>query len=82
LLQIDPSALEQIAAANGWLHTRGRLKGTINAAAMADGIKVHRSTVLRAYDGGRAGDVLMERLLAVTDLPLGDIVRVVPEVAA
>lgn len=62
VLQINRAEMTAIAEENGWMHTRGRLAGTINAAAMAQGIGVHTATVTRAYDTGSVGLKLLENL--------------------
>ena len=80
MLQIKPQAMVEIAAQKGWLHTRGKLQGTINAAAMADGLGVATSTVIRAYDGGQqAGAVLIERLHQSSGLRFDEILEIVSD---
>lgn len=78
MLQINPQTLESIAAKNGWLHERGRLKGSLNASAMAEALGVAKSTVTRAYDGAPAGAILIERLQSMSGLSLDLIVSVSP----
>jgi hypothetical protein len=65
MLAIRPAELTEVARKNGWLHTRGRLKDTINASRMATGLGVDKSTVSRIYDGGPAGVVFLEKLISV-----------------
>jgi hypothetical protein len=62
MLRIRTQALVEIADENGWLHTRGRLNGTINTRAMGEGLGVATSTVARAYDTGATGLSLVEKL--------------------
>ncbi|TQL46712.1 hypothetical protein FB562_2236 [Homoserinimonas aerilata] len=75
MLLISPSALTEVARENGWLHTSGRLAGTVNASKMALGLGVAKSTITRAYDGGAAGMALLEKLSSVSDLPLDALVE-------
>lgn len=79
MLQINPMTLAEVAAERGWLHTRGRLSGTVNTTAMAQGIGVATSTLTRAYDGSAAGPVLIERLRTATGRSFDDLVRIVPD---
>jgi hypothetical protein len=80
MLQIKPQAMVDIAATKGWLHTRGKLQGTINAAAMADGLGVATSTISRAYDGGQlAGPVLVERLVEASGLSFDELLEIVQD---
>jgi hypothetical protein len=74
-LYINPAVMTEIARANGWLHTSGRLAGTINTSQMAEGLDVAKTTVSRAYDGGGAGTVLIEKLAEVSGLSLDTIVE-------
>lgn len=75
MLKIDPEQLTRIAESHGWLHTSGRLKGTVNARQMAAAIGVNTTTITRAYDGGSVGPRLLLRLKAVSGVSLDDLVR-------
>lgn len=75
MLTINPAALTDIAEKQGWLHTTGRLNGTINAARMAEALGVSKTTITRAYDGGGAGPKLLSKLQDVSGLPLDDLVE-------
>lgn len=73
MLKVDPATLTEIAKTNGWLHTSGRLAGTINTSAMALGLGVSKSTVNRAYDGGAAGLRLIEALHEISGVKFDDL---------
>ena len=80
MLQIKPQAMVDIAKSHGWLHTRGKLQGTINAAAMAEGLGVATTTITRAYDGGAlAGPLLVEKLRGASSMSFDDLLEIVPE---
>ncbi|MBW1639285.1 hypothetical protein G3H63_09400 [Microbacterium resistens] len=79
MLHINPVAMVDIAREHGWLHESGRLAGTINAAQMALGLGVAKTTVTRAYDGGAAGIVLLEKLQDLSGLPLDALVERRPD---
>lgn len=74
MLLFDPRVIDLIASEHGWLHTKGRLAGTVNASKMAEGLGVAKTTITRAYDGGSAGIVLLERLREVSGMPLDSLV--------
>lgn len=73
MLKISPQAFNEIAVENGWVHDRGRLKGTVNASAMAGALGVSTSTITRAYDNGATGLGLIEKLMEVSDRSLDDL---------
>lgn len=73
MLKIRTQALVEIANENGWLHTRGRLAGTINTRAMGEGLGVATSTVARAYDTGATGLSLVEKLQSLSGRSLDDL---------
>ncbi|EYT61661.1 hypothetical protein [Microbacterium sp. UCD-TDU] len=81
MLRISPVVLERIASENGWMHERGRLKGTLNATAMAEHLQVAVSTVTRAYDTGALGTVLLSKLALLTGWSLDVLATVEAEAA-
>ncbi|MFJ4173339.1 hypothetical protein [Microbacterium sp. NPDC089696] len=81
MLRIEPQVLSQIAAERGWMHTSGRLAGTLNATAMAQQLKVSVSTVTRAYDTGAVGVTLLSKLKLCSGWSLDDIVTVSEDAA-
>lgn len=79
MLTIKPQTLERVAAQRGWLHQSGRLRGTVNVAAMAKAIGMDRSTVMRAYEHGTVGTELLEKLHIATGLSFDALISVIPE---
>lgn len=73
MLKIRTQALVEIASENGWVHTRGRLAGTINTRAMGEGLKVATTTIARAYDTGTTGLALVEKLHDLSGRSFDDI---------
>jgi len=81
MLQIRPETMVSIALARGWVHTRGKLRGSINAAAMAEGLGVASTTITRAYEGNQqAGPLLVEKLHSVSGVSFDDLLEIVADV--
>lgn len=76
MLIVKPQTLEKIAANRGWLHTKGRLVGTVNVAAMAKAIGMDRSTVMRAYEGGPVSSEFLARIVTQTGVSLDELVTI------
>ena len=74
MLQIRPQVLEEIASDQGWLHSKGRLQGTVNTRQMAMSLGLSTSTVIRAYDGGSTGLKLLEKLSDISGKSLDELV--------
>lgn len=79
MITLRTTAFVAIAAEKGWIHTAGRLEGTVNIAAAARFVGVVPTTLGAAYDGAEVGTKLISHLMFATGLPFEQLFDVVVE---
>lgn len=81
MIKMRTTAFIAIATKKGWIHTSGRLRGTVNIASAARAVGVVPTTLGAAYDGAEVGTKLISHLMYATELPFEQLFDVIIEPA-